>query len=59
MTFEKDPIGKAIYDYQSGNLSEHIIVHSDLAEDDEMALSYLFRSFKQYATNRKKGFTTL
>lgn len=45
MSFEKDPIGKAIHDFQNENATDHIIVHSDLCEDDEMQVSYLFRQF--------------
>ncbi|MEX2484594.1 MAG: methyltransferase domain-containing protein [Brumimicrobium sp.] len=42
--FEDDPIGYAIHDYLKGGVSQNIIVHSDLSEDDILPSSYLFRS---------------
>lgn len=40
----KDPIGKAIQDYKSGIKDGYISVESDLAEDDVIPVSYLFRT---------------
>lgn len=39
-----DPIGKAIQDYKSGIKDGNILVSSDLAEDDVIPVSYLFRT---------------
>ncbi len=55
MDFENDPIGKAIYDFQHGMVTEPIIVHSDLCEDDEMQVGYLFRDFENMPPIEKKA----
>jgi SAM-dependent methyltransferase len=41
-----DPIGQAIEDYLNGTISAVIIVQSDLSEDDEIPVSYLFRNIE-------------
>ncbi len=41
--FEKDPIGRAIHDYISGDFEENIIVKSSICEDDVIPVPYLFR----------------
>lgn len=43
----KDPIGQAIEDYINGNSTAVITVQSDLSEDDEIPISYLFRSLEE------------
>lgn len=45
--FEKDPIGKAIHEFEKKEKLEDIIVHSDLCEDDFMSVPYLFRSYEE------------
>ncbi len=43
----KDIIGKAILDYFHGNYTEDIITETNISEEDEMPLPYLFRSFEE------------
>lgn len=47
MSFENDPIGLAIHDFQKDDFDPDIIVKSDLCEDDVLPVSYLFRTFEQ------------
>jgi SAM-dependent methyltransferase len=60
---KKDPIGSAIKDYSENGLTENIIVHSDLCDDDVLPVEYLFRSYdempkiEQEALNMCKGET--
>ncbi|HTO35497.1 MAG TPA: class I SAM-dependent methyltransferase [Flavobacterium sp.] len=42
----KDIIGKAIFDYQTGNSPENLITETSISEADEMDVSYLFRSYE-------------
>ncbi len=44
-TTSKDPIGRAILDFQAGSYEPNIIVHSDLCDDDEIPVAHLMRSF--------------
>lgn len=41
----KDLFGKAILDYQTKNSPENLITETTISEEDEMSVSYLFRSF--------------
>lgn len=41
----KDLFGQAILDYQTNNSPENIITETNISEEDEMDVSYLFRSF--------------
>ena len=41
----KDLFGKAILDYQTGNAPENLITETSISEEDEMDVSYLFRSY--------------
>lgn len=43
----KDIIGNALLDYYHGNYTEDIITETNISEEDEMPLPYLFRSFKE------------
>ncbi|GEQ87331.1 SAM-dependent methyltransferase [Patiriisocius marinistellae] len=43
----KDILGKALLDYFQGNHTEDIITETNISEEDEMPLSYLFRDFKE------------
>lgn len=47
MRFKNDPIGSAIQDFTQGTHSPYLIVESDLCEDDEIAIQYLFRTSDQ------------
>lgn len=57
----KDLFGNALLDYQNGNYTEDIITSTNISDDDELPLPYLFRSFKdmpkleQKALNLAKG----
>lgn len=42
---EKDPVGKAIWDYANTQKPADIIVSSDLCEDDIIPIEVLFRTF--------------
>lgn len=63
MEFNKDPFGKAIYDYHSGQYEPNIVVESDICDDDVIPVKYLFRKEKdmplieQTALNLVKGRT--
>ncbi|PRY12296.1 methyltransferase family protein [Pontibacter ummariensis] len=46
MMEKNDPIGIAVLDYLQGAEDPRIVVESDLTEDDEMQVYYLFRKFK-------------
>lgn len=46
MKFTNDPIGYAIQDFSANNeLTENIIVKSDLCDDDVLPIPYLFRTY--------------
>lgn len=51
----KDILGKAAIDYMSGISKGNIKVWSDVAEDEEIPLSYLFREFKFMPMIEKKA----
>ena len=57
----KDLFGKALLDYYNGNYTEDIITSTNISDDDELPLPYLFRSFsempkiEQKALKRCKG----
>jgi SAM-dependent methyltransferase len=44
MEYRNDPVGAAIQDYLAGNKDAKIVVESNLTEDDEIAVGYLFRT---------------
>ncbi|MEZ4802186.1 MAG: class I SAM-dependent methyltransferase [Gelidibacter sp.] len=41
----KDVFGKALLDYQNGKYSENLITSTNISDEDELPLPYLFRSF--------------
>lgn len=43
----QDLIGTALLDYYHGNYSEDIITETNISEEDELPLPYLFRTFKE------------
>ncbi|MEO0060040.1 MAG: hypothetical protein RLZZ312_1687 [Bacteroidota bacterium] len=43
----KDLFGQAIYDYQTKNHPKNIITSTNISDDDQMNVSYLFRNFEQ------------
>ena len=42
----KDLFGRALLDYQNGNYTEDIITSTNISEEDELPLPYLFRNYK-------------
>lgn len=42
----QDVIGNALLDYYHGNYSEDIITETNISEEDELPISYLFRAFE-------------
>ncbi|MBP92885.1 MAG: SAM-dependent methyltransferase [Flavobacteriaceae bacterium] len=51
----KDLFGKALLDYQSGNYTEDIITSTNISEDDELPIPYLFRAFKDMPMLEQKA----
>lgn len=51
----QDIIGKALLDYYHGNYSEDIITETNISEEDELPLPYLFRNFKEMPKIEKKA----
>ncbi|MBX9808023.1 MAG: class I SAM-dependent methyltransferase [Flavobacteriaceae bacterium] len=43
----KDLFGKAILDFQTNNSPEDLITETTISEEDEMSVSYLFRSYNE------------
>lgn len=43
---KKDILGKALLDYFQGNYTEDIITETNISNEDELPLPYLFREFK-------------
>ncbi|MEI6275812.1 MAG: class I SAM-dependent methyltransferase [Prolixibacteraceae bacterium] len=43
----QDPIGKAVHDYYHGITDDHIVVRTDIAEDETLSPGYFFRTFEQ------------
>jgi len=50
-----DPIGAAMEDYLTGNYSAEIIVKSNITEDSEIPVEYLFRSEDEMPAIEKKA----
>ncbi|NND62732.1 MAG: class I SAM-dependent methyltransferase [Flavobacteriaceae bacterium] len=50
-----DILGKALWDYYSGNYSEDIITETNISEEDVLPLPYLFRSFTEMPSLEKKA----
>lgn len=51
----KDLFGKALLDYQSGNYTEDLITSTNISEDDELPIPYLFRAFKDMPMLEQKA----
>jgi SAM-dependent methyltransferase len=51
----KDLFGNALLDYQNGNYSEDIITSTNISEEDELPLPYLFRSLKEMPKLEQKA----
>lgn len=51
----KDIIGIALLDYFNGNYSEDILTETNISEEDELPLSYLFRTYKEMPAIEQKA----
>jgi len=51
----KDLFGKAILDYQTNNSPEDLITATSISDEDEMSVSYLFRSFEEMPILEQKA----
>jgi len=51
----KDIFGKALLDYQSGNYTEDLITSTNISEEDELPIPYLFRTFKDMPKLEQKA----
>ena len=50
-----DIIGIALLDYYNGNYSEDILTETNISEEDELPLPYLFRSFREMPKIEQKA----
>ncbi len=51
----KDLFGKALLDYQNGNYTEDLITSTNISDEDELPLPYLFRDFKNMPKLEQKA----
>lgn len=51
----KDLFGKAMYDFQTNNSPENLITETSISEEDEMSVSYLFRSYNEMPIIEQKA----
>lgn len=51
----KDLFGKALLDYQNGHYTEDIITSTNISEEDDLPLPYLFREFKEMPKLEQKA----
>lgn len=51
----KDLFGKAILDFQTNNSPEDLITETTISEEDDMSVSYLFRSYDEMPTIEQKA----
>lgn len=51
----KDILGQALLDYFNGNYSEDILTETNISEEDELPLPYLFRSFSEMPPLEQKA----
>ncbi|MTH16872.1 class I SAM-dependent methyltransferase [Flavobacterium sp. LC2016-01] len=51
----KDLFGKAMFDFQTNNAPEDIITETSISEEDEMSVSYLFRSYNEMPKLEQKA----
>jgi len=52
---QKDILGKALLDYFHGKYTEDIFTETNISEQDELPLPYLFRSFKEMPEIEQKA----
>jgi 2-polyprenyl-3-methyl-5-hydroxy-6-metoxy-1,4-benzoquinol methylase len=51
----KDLFGQAIHDYYFNNYPENLITETSITEEDEMEVSYLFRTFENMPLLEQKA----
>jgi methylase of polypeptide subunit release factors len=51
----KDIFGKALLDFYNGNYTEDLITSTQISDDDDLPLPYLFRSFKDMPVLEQKA----
>ncbi|WP_299118650.1 methyltransferase domain-containing protein [uncultured Winogradskyella sp.] len=51
----KDIFGKALLDYQNGNYSQDLITWTNISEEDELPLPYLFRDYSEMPKLEQKA----
>jgi SAM-dependent methyltransferase len=51
----KDIFGKALLDYQTGNFTENLITATNISDEDELPLAYLFRDFDDMPNLEQKA----
>ncbi len=51
----KDLFGQALLDYQNGQFSEDIITSTNISDEDELPISYLFRDYKNMPKLEQKA----
>lgn len=51
----KDLFGKALLDYQNDNYTEDLITSTNISDEDELPLPYLFRDFKEMPKLEQKA----
>ena len=51
----QDIFGKALLDYYHGNYSEDIVTETNISEDDELRLPYLFRNYTEMPALEQKA----
>ena len=51
----KDLFGKAILDFQTQNSPEDLLTETNISEEDEMSVAYLFRSFSEMPLLEQKA----
>ncbi len=51
----KDLFGKALLDYHNGNYTHDLITSTNISEDDDLPLPYLFRSYKDMPKLEQKA----
>ena len=51
----KDIFGKALLDFYNGNYTEDLITSTQISDEDELPLPYLFRSYKDMPALEQKA----
>jgi hypothetical protein len=51
----KDVFGVALLDYFNGNYTEDLVTETNISEEDELPLPYLFRSYDEMPSIEQKA----